>query len=92
MLADVYIMKWLLHDRDDENVLKILDATARAMEMTARLFIIERLLPSDPKEALALVQADLNMLCLNGGRERTIDEYSRLVSAADLRIEKVLPF
>jgi len=90
--GDVYIMKWLLHDWDDENVLKILDATARAMRRTARLFIIERLFPLDPKEAPALVQADLNMLCLNGGTERTLDEYSWLISAAGLRIDKVLPF
>lgn len=90
--GDVYILKWLLHDWDDEHAVKILNVVSRAMKGSARLFIIERLMPSDLSGALSLVQPDMNMLCLNGGAERTIEEYKRLASAAGFQIENVLHF
>jgi hypothetical protein len=34
----------------------------------------------------------MNMICLNGGAGRTIEEYARFVSGAGLQIEKVIPF
>jgi hypothetical protein len=49
-------------------------------------------MPLDLSDALPLIQPDMNMLCLNGGAERTLEEYTRLASAAGLKIEKVLPF
>jgi hypothetical protein len=90
--GDIYILKWLLHNWDDERSVKILKVVAKAMKGSARLFIIERLMPLDLSDALPLIQPDMNMLCLNGGAERTLEEYTRLASAAGLKIEKVLPF
>lgn len=34
---------------------------------------------------------DVNMMAVTGGRERTRDEYQKLLAAADLKLDKVTP-
>ena len=34
---------------------------------------------------------DVNMMAVTGGRERTRDEYQKLLAAADLRLDRVTP-
>jgi hypothetical protein len=87
--ADVYVLKWVLHDWPDERAAVILRRCTEAMRDDSRLLVIERLMPASPAAAArsGLVQADLNMLCLSGGAERTEAEYRRLIDAAGLAVE-----
>ena len=59
---------------------------AAAMSPEARLLIIERLLPQTISSDAGLVEGDLNMLCLSGGVERTLDEYRAILELAGLRL------
>jgi hypothetical protein len=91
--ADVYILKWLLHDWDDQRALTILNQCAQAMHRNSKLLIVERLMPEHPTEAArsGLVMADLNMLCQSGGAERSLEQYRRLCAAAGLNVESCVP-
>ena len=87
--ADLYLLKWVLHDWDDERALAILRQCGASMSSDSRLLVIERLMPPEWKESAALAQADLNMLCLSGGAERTLDQYKELLCSSGLEVVSV---
>jgi hypothetical protein len=88
--ADVYILKNVLHDWNDDRALQILKNCRRAMRAQAKLLVIEVVLPlvDDPAFGSLL---DLNMLVMSGGQERTKDEYCRLLESSGFRLTQVIP-
>lgn len=83
--ADVYLLKAVLHNWDDDHCSRILRTLSRAATAHARLLVIERVLP-DRVQPTALHQAvarsDLNMLVGVGGRERTQSELTSMLQDA----------
>lgn len=79
--GDAYILRAVLHDWEDEDCVAILKSCRKAVSDTARLFLVERLVgpPNDDAETKFF---DLTMLVNPGGRERTREEYGRLLEAA----------
>ena len=92
--ADVYLLKSILHDWDDERCLVILRNCRRAMPPTARLLIVERIasdrVSASPHDQ-AVARADLHMMVANGGCERTQAAYLSLLEAAGLKLLQVTP-
>ena len=88
--ADAYMMKHIIHDWDDERSIKILQNIRGAMNENGRVLIIEMVVPEGnaPSPSKAL---DLLMLVMEGGKERTKDEYRRLLEASGFRLTKVIP-
>ena len=90
--ADVYLLKSILHDWDDERCLVILRNCRRAMQPAARLLIVERIaserVSASPHDQ-AVARSDLNMMVANGGCERTQAAYLGLLEAADLKLAQV---
>ena len=86
--ADAYMLKSIIHGREDDAALGILRNCRDAMPAHARLLLIERLLPEqiDPDDFRSQSHfiSDLNMMLSPGGRERTEAEYRRLLSDAGL--------
>ena len=92
--GDVYVLKSVLHDWDDEHCVAILRSCRAAMDEGARLAIIELLLPermtaSGPMLSAALL--DLIMLAYAGGRERTRAEFLQLLDQAGFRLVSTTP-
>lgn len=89
--GDLYLLKSIVHDWDDEHALKILQACRAAMGPEARLVVLERLLPEngvDGDSALGTLMSDLHMMVVLGGRERTTAEYASLLAEAGLRMTR----
>jgi hypothetical protein len=82
--GDAYVLKSIIHDWEDEEAVRILCACRAAMAPSAMLVLIERDL-GGPNENPAAKLADLNMLVMPGGRERTDEEYAELFRRAGLR-------
>jgi SAM-dependent methyltransferase len=88
--ASAYLMSGVLHDWDDDRAVRILDNCRRAMAPDGKVLVVEIVLPSrNPSRFASLL--DLNMLVMNGGRERTEDDFRRLFDAAGLRVTKLIP-
>jgi ubiquinone/menaquinone biosynthesis C-methylase UbiE len=90
--GDLYLLKSVLHDWDDERARTILARCRAAMVPGARLIVIERLMParlcaSDSDRAV--VRSDLNMLVGPGGHERTESAYRELLAASAFRVVAV---
>jgi hypothetical protein len=86
--GDVYILKRVLHDWDDEKARSILRTCRAAMDTHARLVVIEHVVApgNAPSHAKWL---DLLMLVYAGGRERTAAEFDALLSSAAFRLTSI---
>lgn len=89
--GDVYILREILHDWDDEQALAILTRCRAAMAKEARLLVMEQPLGADYQAALHRLVVDVQMLVQFGGRERTVPEYEVLFAAAGLRLARTMP-
>jgi 2-polyprenyl-6-methoxyphenol hydroxylase-like FAD-dependent oxidoreductase len=87
--ADTYLLKDVLHDWNDEKALAILKQVRVAMAPSARLLVIERVLPPAHVASLGRL-VDISMLVLTGGRERDESGYRRLLTAAGLSVRRVV--
>src|SRR5262249_1149877 len=92
--GDAYVLSHVLHNWDDERCVKVLRTCRAAMGPTATLLIVEKVMP-DVVDASAATQrvtmADLHMLVITGGRERTRSEYAQLLAAGSFRLTDVIP-
>jgi O-methyltransferase len=93
--ADAYVLKLVMHGKTDDDAVAILRNCRDAMPAHSKLLIIERLLPEqiDPNDArtLAGFLADLGMMLIPGGKERTEVEFRHLIAEAGLRFVRVVP-
>jgi hypothetical protein len=88
--ADIYLLKNILHDWNDEQGMRILERCRRAMRPGGRVIVIEALLGEIGEPPLAPLM-DLNMMVMLPGRERTLAEYCALLKQAGLRLSKSSP-
>lgn len=88
--ADAYLLKWIIHDWDDEAALRILENCRAAMTPTGRLLIVEILVPESSADA-APTRLDTTMLVFTGSRERTEHEYAALLDRAGFTLLKTTP-
>ena len=79
--CDAYVLKFILHDWQDEQAVALLRMCRRACKTSGRLIVVERVLAS-ANEGLEGKFSDLNMLVSAGGRERTLEEFEALFEAA----------
>lgn len=86
--ADVYILKRVIHDWDNERAIRILSKCREAMAPGGRVLIAESIMRTgddpDPRKYI-----DAVMLVVTGGAERTEQAYVDLLADAGLRLEKV---
>jgi hypothetical protein len=89
--ADAYIMKWIIHDWNDDDALKILKNCRRAIRPDGRLLVVESVLkPSNERDPGRIM--DLIMLAMApGGRERSETEFARLLTQAGFSLTRVIP-
>jgi hypothetical protein len=90
--GDVYVLKQVIHDWDDDRATTILRNCRRAMPQSARLLVVERQMPepgaTDVSAAPFLV--DLEMLVMTpGGRERTQMEIRTLLANSGFTLHQV---
>jgi hypothetical protein len=88
--ADTHSLKQIVHDWDDEHATRLLHNCHQALPPAGKLLLVEMVVPADnqPSPAQAM---DLNMLVLLGGRERTEEEFERLLQPAGFRMERIIP-
>ena len=87
--GDVYLLKSVIHDWDDDESVAILRSCRRVARPSTTLLLVEQLLDASPNPARTAF-SDLNMLVMPGGRERTSDEYAALLSSAGWSLSRVI--
>ena len=89
--GDLYLLKRVIHDWDDERAVAILRGCRAAMAERGRLLVIEHVLPPGTAPSWGKL-LDLQMLVLTpGGRERDEAGGRVLFALAGLRLERIIP-
>ncbi|OBJ23112.1 methyltransferase [Mycobacterium colombiense] len=81
--ADIYLLKFILHDWDDGTCTTLLGNIRRAMNPGARLFIVEMVVANDAPTVDAALM-DMAMLFALDGHERDMRQFEALLSQAGL--------
>jgi hypothetical protein len=90
---DLFLMKFILHDWDDENVLQILRNVRSAAGNHSRLIAIEQIVPESLTPSVTdqdVIRADLVMMSV-GGKERTAAEYRALLADSGWNLSCIVP-
>jgi SAM-dependent methyltransferase len=88
--ADACLMKFILHDWNDELSTKILRNAYRALPPGGKLLVVESVLKPGNQQDFGKLM-DVNMLAMTGGKERTEAEFSWLFAGAGFNLVKVYP-
>jgi hypothetical protein len=91
--ADLYLIKSVLHDWNDEQCETILRNVRSAIGTDGRLMIMEPVLPETVDGSLPpqMYLSDLNMLVNLGGKERTATEFGDLCARSGFAVDKITP-
>jgi hypothetical protein len=91
--ADLYLIKSVLHDWDDDRCVTILRNCRQVIPPDGRLLIVEPVLPDTVDGSIPplIYTSDLNMMLLVGGRERTRAEFDTLCQRAGFTLTDVIP-
>ncbi|WP_414685066.1 methyltransferase [Mycobacterium sp.] len=88
--GDAYVLKHIVHARDEFKVREILRNVRHAMATGTELLVIEMVIPDDDREHLSKV-LELEMLVAGTGRERTAAGYAELLGKRGFRKMRVIP-
>jgi hypothetical protein len=88
--ADAYLLGHIVHDWDDAKAGLILDNVRRAMPTSAKLLLVEHVLPEGDGAWFGKF-LDVHMMVVLGGLERTKAEYRQLFAAHGFRLARVVP-
>ena len=88
--GDLYVMRRVVHDFDDEQAAAILANVHRHMPTGSILLLLESVVPPGNTPHFAKL-LDLDMMIFVGGRERTEQEFATLLGRAGFRLTRVIP-
>ena len=88
--ADGYVMKYIIHDWDDEKAMRILGHCRDAMTPDGRVLVVDHVIPAGNSADWAKL-LDIMMMVGPGGQERTREEFRALFARVGLRLARVIP-
>ncbi|MEW2625920.1 methyltransferase [Streptomyces sp. NPDC048106] len=88
--GDIYLIKRILHDWDDEQSATILRNCRQAMAPGGRILVIDAVVPPGdlPHQSKTI---DLMMMSSLVGRERTEEDFAQVFKEAGLRLQRIVP-
>lgn len=87
-VAELYLLKQILHDWDDAECQVLLGCVRRAIPAQGRLVVIEHILHEEPVPDEGQ-GTDIAMMILATGRERRLSEFAALLRASGFAIDRV---
>ena len=88
--ADLYMLKRILHDWNDNDCVTILKHCHNAMRQDSRLLIMETIVSQENVRDFSK-DIDIAMMVLFGGKERTQTEWKALLDKANLQLINIYP-
>jgi hypothetical protein len=84
---DAYIMKWIVHDWNDDEARRLFRVCRQAMDQGKRLLVAETIVEEGSLDAKVM---DLVMMGATGGIERTEAEFRALLEATGFTLARVV--
>ncbi len=89
--GDLYIIKSILHARDDAACVSILKSIKNILPEHGKLLVIERIIAVELERNSAALVSDINMLNVSSGRVRTYEEFTTLFAQAGYNVNNTYP-
>ena len=89
--GDAYLLSHVIHNWSDEGALAILGNCRRAMAPSAKLFLVEAVIPPGNEPFFGKLLDVHMMVAAEQGMDRTRDEYRALLEKAGFRLTRVVP-
>ena len=86
---DLYIMANILHNWDDEKCRRIMENCYKALSPGTPLLLLEMIIPPGNTPSTSKFM-DLEVFVMGGGKERTREEYNKLVTAAGFSLKRII--
>ncbi|QIW99853.1 hypothetical protein AMS68_005371 [Peltaster fructicola] len=90
--ARVYYLRNVLHDWSDELSTKILSNTREAMADPESVILIDEIVLPESKVAWQASQVDLEMMLCLAAKERSIEQWKKVIANAGLKIKKIYTY
>ena len=88
---ETYLLSRVIHDWDDECAIALLARCYQAMKPQGKVLLVERVILTGSTPQVLVLESDVQMLVVAGGKERTDAEYRALLSAAGLELTQLIP-
>jgi len=88
--GDAYILKYILHNWDDESSVRILENCREAMNPKGRILVADPVIPPGDTPSWGKL-LDIQMMVVVQGKERTKEEFAALFKRAGLKLTRVIP-
>jgi hypothetical protein len=89
--ADLYMMKWIIHDWSDDECVQILKNCYNAMPKGAKLLIIDAVIPDNSYNQPHMAKLlDIVMMACLTGRERSLQEFKMIIEKAGLQFNRLI--
>ncbi|MFS8105087.1 acetylserotonin O-methyltransferase [Lentzea alba] len=88
--ADLYLLKWILHDWNDDECVQILRNCRASAPGGARVVVVDAVIGAG-ESADFTAMFDMNMLSVSKGQERTLAEFDALYAASGWRRASACP-
>ncbi|KAI1074870.1 S-adenosyl-L-methionine-dependent methyltransferase [Whalleya microplaca] len=89
--ADVYLLRWILHDWSDKYCVKILQSLVSGLKTGAKVVVNDICIPEPGQLGIAADRAlrlmDISMKAFNNARERDVETWMNLFMTADPRFK-----
>jgi predicted O-methyltransferase YrrM len=88
--VDLYVMKAIIHDHDDDRCIKILRNCAAGLNPGGKVLIMDMVVPGPNVPHMSKL-IDTEMFAMVTGRERTEAEFAALLEKAGLKMTRAIP-
>ena len=88
--CDAYLMMTVLHDWSDAEAVRILAAVKRAAPAGAKLVLLESVIGLSEGFDFGK-DLDIEMLVMTTGRERTAEEWTKVLAEGGWRVTRIVP-
>jgi hypothetical protein len=75
---ETYLLSRVIHDWDDKRAIALLTRCHEAMQPRGKVLLVERVILASSTPQLLVLESDVQMLVMAGGKERTDAEYRAL--------------
>ena len=89
--GDLYMMKAILHAREDKSAITLLNKCKNVLADQGKLLVIERVIAGAGEDSATACVNDINMLNVSSGKVRTLNEFKTLFKSAGFAIKEIYP-
>jgi O-methyltransferase domain/Dimerisation domain len=87
---ETYLLSRVIHDWDDERSIALLTRCHQAMQPRGKVLLVERVILTGSTPQVLVLESDVQMLVVTGGKERTDAEYRALLNTAGFELTRLI--